>query len=167
MALFDASEKTVKKITRDYLDHNEEIEKFISQGGMTKSLLINRVLVATNKRILFIDKNSTQFTEGYKAFDYKNISSITAVKGLMYSKIAFICGVDNIAIQDVDKKEAKAFVDYVNEKRESLPDANSTTIVNQSPDKSIKEQLIELKELLDMELISQDEFDAKKAQLLN
>ena len=41
-----------------------------------------------------------------------------------------------------------------------------TTIINQSTEKSAVEQVKELKELLDMEIITQEEFEKKKNELL-
>lgn len=41
-----------------------------------------------------------------------------------------------------------------------------TTIINTPTEKTIPEQLKEFKELLDMEIITQDEFDLKKKELL-
>lgn len=164
MAKFSTSEKKVRKMVADYLDPNEEVEAHISQGGMTKSYLVNRVLVATDKRIIFVDKDSTAFKEGFQSFRYKDIDSINAVKGVLYSKIVFICGINTIQIKDVDKKEAKVFVDLINAKREEVKD--EPLIINNSSEKSVAEQLKEFKELLDMEIITLDEFNQKKAELL-
>lgn len=162
MAKFDASEKKVRKLVSDYLDPNEQIERFISQGGITKSYLVNRVLVATDKRILFVNKDMTQLKEGIQSFRYKDISSINAVKGLLYGKIIFICGINNIEIKDVDKKEAKAFVDYVNEKRELVDTSDSPTA-----GRSAAEEIREFKSLLEADIITQEEFDKKKEALLS
>ncbi|EDP68454.1 hypothetical protein CAT7_07623 [Carnobacterium sp. AT7] len=46
-------------------------------------------------------------------------------------------------------------------------DEGSTTIVNAHSGKSAAEQVKELKELLDMDIITKDEFDRKKNELLN
>jgi len=60
-----------------------------------------------------------------------------------------------------DMLELKEYINSI------ISDDNRTTIVNNPAEQSPFEKIKELKELLDMQIITQEEFDAKKKELLN
>lgn len=81
-----------------------------------------------------------------------------------------------LTLQNIEDKSVRMFsfnCDQTNMKKyRMIPTApllnkaeEATTIVN--TEKSVAEQIKEYKELLDMEIITQEEFDKKKAELLN
>ena len=59
--------------------------------------------------------------------------------------------------------KAKQIVDYIESKRQEMSTPKAATVVQQA---SAADELKKFKELLDMVVISQEEFDAKKKQLL-
>ena len=64
-------------------------------------------------------------------------------------------------------KEAKEIYEFIEKRRKEIKAeskaASTSTIIQE---KSAAEQIKEFKELLDLDIISQEEFDAKKKQLL-
>lgn len=62
--------------------------------------------------------------------------------------------------------EAQKIHDYINNKLRELKAAKNAPIIQAAPAVSAADEIIKFKELLDMGIISQEEFDAKKKQLL-
>lgn len=60
-----------------------------------------------------------------------------------------------------DMVELKEYIESI-----IFSDNDGTTIINTTTEKSIPEQIKEFKELLDMEIITQEEFELKKKELL-
>ncbi len=89
----------------------------------------------------------------------------------MGNTISFYSSGNNVSIKWINDKELDEFVKYVNEKIKGIQKETSKTVEN----KKIVENDIELeslkkikllKELLDIEAITQEEYDAKKKKLL-
>lgn len=151
---------------KEHLEHGEEILKYLfgiydskMLGEKTKR---NGILIATNKRVVFYGKKT--FGYNLETIDYSRISSVDYSKGYVYGKIKIYTSGNDIEFETTMEIEAKEFMQIIKEKQHE-PKQQSTTIINE-PSKSPAEQIKEYKELLDLDIISQEEFDAKKKELL-
>lgn len=114
------------------------------------------------KRINFIDITAIQFKEpagmtvGFIQFAYPG--SGEARGGVVDA----INDENAIPVSPQNYAQAREIVDYIEKRRAELRSPQATVIQQSSPADEIKKY----KELLDMGIITQEEFDAKKKQLL-
>lgn len=129
------------------------------------SLLTNIARGGTlgGKKINFSDLTSVQFREpsgmtvGFIQFAYPG--SLESKSGV----IDMINDENSIPIQPSMVAEAREVVDYIETRRAELRNAPQGTVIQQA---SGADELKKFKELLDMGAITQEEFDAKKKQIL-
>lgn len=122
-------------------------------------------LYVTDKRIIlheikgFVSNNE-------KSIPLDNINSININKNFVYASIEIITSGNTAIIEDVPvgiAEEIKAIIEHL-KTQDTKPTHHETQVVGTI---DISEQLIKLKELVDMGILTQEEFDAKKKQLLN
>lgn len=151
----------------DILWEDEVVENIV-QGIYSKGL---GILVATNKRLVFVDKGMI-YGLTVETFPYKNISSIQYSTGLLYGKLTIFSSGNKSEIDNVGKKEVRLFSEFVRNKL-SLLDEPSEIInkkgesvkSNSLPDRIT--QLERLAELKDKGIISEEEFTTEKQKILN
>ncbi|WP_246578324.1 PH domain-containing protein [Clostridium frigoris] len=162
-----ANEKKNLVELKSHLENGEEIESHIFGAYQAKIMnndsVRNGVLVATETRIIFYAKK--MFGYDMEVFPYLNISSIEVSKDFMGHKISFFATGNKVTVKWIHSKNIMEFVtlvrDRIGKKHEPSIIAKETT-----SEKSPIEKIKELKELLDIGIITQEEFDAKKKQLL-
>lgn len=152
--------KNIKLATRDVLKDEESVIFSLSGVYETKSLgadtVKNGVLIATENRIVFYAKRLTGYDS--ESFKYSNISSIDTGKKMLGSSITFYASGNKVSMKWIQEPDYQQFVEYVEDKigkKEVVPQANDNL-----------EELKKLKELLDMEAITEEEYEAKKKELL-
>jgi len=135
--------------------------------GVRDSTGATVLAVLTDRRTIFVDKG---LLWGLKVADIPIdvINSVTCVKGLIFGSISITHGSRSFCIKNVDKNSAAIFSDKAREqmsvlKKTQKTDGQSQTVVSA---KSPIEQVKELKELLDMDIITKEEFEKKKYELL-
>lgn len=121
----------------------------------------NGVFLVTNKRLFFFGKRTFGFDS--ESFPYSNISSFEFAKKAMGYKISFYASGNKVNMKWISIGDINSFVNYVKEKMEAKNHNNIEQ--NQSLTSPIQ-KVKELKELLDMEIITKDEFEKKKKELL-
>ena len=130
-------------------------------GSLTTNILRGGAL--GGKRINFADLTSVQFREpsgmtvGFIQFAYPG--SIESKGGIT----DMINDENSIPIQPSMVAEAREIVKFIETRKAELKNTPQGTIVQQT---SQADELKKFKELLDMGVISQEEFDAKKKQIL-
>lgn len=151
----------------DILWEDEKVESIV-QGMYSKGL---GILVATNKRLVFVDKGMI-YGLTVETFPYKNISSIQYSTGLLYGKLTIFSSGNKSEIDNVGKKEVRLFSEFVRNKLSSLdePLENRNKMddhgsYNSSPGKIT--QLERLAELKEKGILSEEEFAAEKEKILN
>ena len=143
-----------------YEDH--VIINFMQTGSLMTNIARGGALAG--KKIPFETLTSVQFREpsgltvGFLQFAYPG--SIESKGGIINS----INDENSVPIQPHHVELAREIVEYIENKRKELRNANTTTTVVQQT--SAADELKKFKELLDMGILTQDEFDAKKKQLL-
>lgn len=151
---------------QEHFEEGEELIEYIF--GMYDSKVLgsstkrNGVLVATNLRIIFYGKKT--FGYDMETIDYNKISSVDYSKGMAFGKLVIFTSGNKIEFQTTAEHASRSVMKIIKEHTKQK-ESESTTIIN-SNEKSIAEELKELKELVDMDIITQEEFDAKKAQIL-
>ncbi|MFG6612400.1 PH domain-containing protein [Enterococcus lactis] len=129
--------------------------------SMGTDTIKNGVFLATNKRLFFFGKRTFGFDS--ESFPYSNISSFEFAKKAMGYKISFYASGNKVNMKWISIGDINSFVNYVKEKMEAKNHAHIEQ--NQSLTSPIQ-KVKELKELLDMNIITTDEFEKKKKELL-
>ena len=133
------------------------------------SIMTNIVRGGTlaGKKINFEDLTSVQFREpagmtvGFLQFAYPG--SIESKGGLT----AMINDENSVPIQPTMVPLAQEIYEFIEKRRKEIKSQNRQPVQTvQITEKSSAEQIREFKELMDMGIITQEEFDAKKKQLL-
>lgn len=153
------------KYAQEYLEPGEKVVEGVFGTYETKSMgtdtIKNGVFLATNKRLFFFGKRTFGFDS--ESFPYTNISSFEFAKKAMGYKISFYASGNKVNMKWISIGDINSFVNFVKEKMEAKN--HDHTEQNQSltfPIQKVKE----LKELLDMDIITTDEFEKKKKELL-
>ncbi|WP_024748150.1 PH domain-containing protein [Levilactobacillus namurensis] len=140
----------------DIIDDKETITYAVN-GGLKGNTVL---MVCTNKRILFIDKGMVY---GVKSTEIPldSVNAVSYSSGMLLSKISVTNGATTTQIVSIPKNTAPIMVERIKEARDAYQ-KNMT-----SPEKSSSiTDLRELKALLDDGILTQEEFNAKKKQIL-
>ena len=127
-------------------------------------------LVLTNQRIIFYTMHRsawsgiTKNVETIEEYSWRDIKSASIDIGKVYSDIKFemVTG-KSISVNDLEKNDANKISSIVNEMKKTAFDASDTQTTTQTP----TQKLLYLKEMLDLGLITQAEYDAKEDDLLS
>ena len=127
----------------------------------------NGIAVATDKRVIFLDKGILGSTE-VSEIPYRNIEAITYSTGILMAGVQISGrGVSGFRIEDItDKKSVKPFVDCVRIHFEAAYAQNVATVDRPVETASTADEIEKLASLLGRGILTQEEFDAKKKQLL-
>lgn len=152
------TKKEVKELPR-ILSDDEHVKAICSGvvGGDTW------LIVCTEKRILFLDKG---LIYGLKQREtpIEKINSVEQQKGLVLGAIAIWDGATKMEIKNVAKAAVAPFVTAVHEQIETYK--NRMRPSTSAAPVSTADEIRKLKGLLDDGILTQAEFDAKKAELL-
>ena len=147
---------TVLRVYDDYLILNH------MRSGSTISNIVSGGS-SGDKKILFSDLTAVQFREpagysvGYMQFIYPGSSESKA------NVLDAINDENSIPFQPSELENARAIYNYIEEQRHNLSAHKGGQVVQQL---SGADEIKKYKELLDMGIVTQEEFDAKKKQLL-
>lgn len=143
------------------LMEDEIIEKvnngFLDEGKGTTG---NGLIIATNLRVIFIDKPLVGFGIKMEDFPYDKITSVSVETGFLKGILKIICSGNTAKINLITG--AKDFSEFVRQKTLAKP---MVQVINAQP--NILEQIEKLAELKEKGILSQEEFDAKKVELLS
>lgn len=141
----------------------DETIKFATSGfdDLTHSSVL---IVVTNKRILLENKKlffGSQNTE----IPLEMVNDISYNSGLVMAKVSITSGTKEHKISQITKKVVAQLVDTIRQQTELANNRNNQP-QSQPQAPNTVEQLKGLKELLDSGILTQEEFDAKKKQIL-
>jgi len=141
----------------------DELPERVVQGLYNNS---NGILVATNKRLIFIDKGI--FSLKVEDFPYDKMSSIQYRVGLLWGEIIIFTSGNKAEIKQVLKGSVRDFADYVRARITSPIQHASVPVgqVSQSNTEDVVTQLEKLAKLKEQGILTEEEFQAKKKQLL-
>lgn len=143
----------------------DEVVENIIQGTYNNG---NGILVATNRRLVFVDKG---LIYGLKVedFAYDKISSIQYETGLLMGKLTIFTSGNKAIIENVMKSKVRAFGDSIRAKISApqIPMAASTVVnVTTSPENNVVEQLERLAKLKEQGILTEQEFVSQKKKIL-
>ena len=123
----------------------------------------NYAYAVTNKRIIFGQKSITG--EKFKSVSFEKINDITFEKGLVFGVLTLDTPQEkfNVALDAGSASSINSHIHEVIDSIKSIPH----TYQEQISSVSSADELKKYKELLDMGVITEEEFSAKKKQLLN
>ena len=141
---------------------NDEIIEKVNSGILDegKGASGNGLLIATNFRVIFIDKPTLGFGIKMEDFPYDKISSVSVKTGFLKGVLKIICSGNTAKINLING--AKEFSEFVRQKTMAKPITHQQ--INSEPD--ILGQIEKLAELKEKGILTEDEFNAKKATLL-
>jgi len=124
----------------------------------------NYAYAITNKRIMFGQKSLTG--EKFKAVNYERINDIAFEKGIIFGVLTIDTPQEKFNIA-LDSGSAVSINNKIHEVLDNLKSSNAQQSSPQpSANKSTAEEILKFKELLDLGIITKEEFEAKKKQLL-
>jgi Bacterial PH domain/Short C-terminal domain len=143
---------------------DEDVEKAVS--GVYESGY--GLLVATNKRLIFVDKGFSSLR--VEDFPYDKITSIHYKTGRFFGDITIFVSGNKATMKNIPKGEVGSFTEYVRARTTAIHvSANPITSppTQQPPALDIPEQIGKLAKLKEHGLLTEDEFQSKKQELLS
>lgn len=129
---------------------------------LNKDTVRNGIFIATEKRVIFYAKK--MFGYDMEVFPYNNISSIEMSKGMTGHTISLFTSGNKVKMKWINYGDIPKFVELVNEAIQKKNSFAQTAATTSSDD--ITEQLTKLAALKDQGILTEEEFTAKKKQLL-
>lgn len=151
------TKKEVKELP-NIIDLDSEVIKYAASGIVENNTVL---VVCTNKRIIFIDKG---LVYGIKTsvIPLDMINGVSYSKGLVLGSISVTNGANTTLIENIQKQPAEILANTIKKEAANFKKNESVIASN-----DLASQLRELKELVDEGILTEDEFNAKKKQLLN
>lgn len=120
------------------------------------------LVVATSKRIIFLDKG---FFYGLKQMEVPldKVNSITQNTGILFGSITIYDGVSEKEIRNVVKNTVTPFANAVNSALQELKNPTRTQYLGTNDS---KERLDRIKVLRDQDVISEEEYAKKREEIL-
>jgi hypothetical protein len=163
------SKKALKLIdqAKQYLDEDETPEHAVLGTYETewmgqKTVRNNGLFLATNKKIFFYAKRMTGYES--ESFPYSKVSSFESGKKLLGHYINFYTSGNKVSMKYIQDGNIGNFINYVKSKIEndSRKEESKQTVNNVS----IADEIKKLAELKDNGILTEEEFNTKKKQLL-
>ena len=152
------------ELVRPHLKDGENIKFSVFGAYETKVLgndsVRNGIFVATESRIVFFAKKLMGYD--LESFPFENISSIEQSKGLMGHTITFYASGNKASMKWISKGDVQSFMNYV---QSNLGKTKVTS--NNTGNSDIPTQIQKLSELKDQGILTEDEFNQKKTELLS
>jgi hypothetical protein len=126
------------------------------------------ILIATNKRLVFVDKGITKLR--VEDFPYDKITSIQYNLGIAGGTLTIFASGNKADIQHVPKDQCKAFGDFVRARITSVaPHASRSEEARpiQSDGSDVVDRLERLARLREQGVLSDAEFETQKQKILN
>jgi hypothetical protein len=150
---------------RVHLDTGERIVGNVLGAYETKVLgkdsMKNGVFLATDKRLVFFAKK--MFGYDMESFPYSNISSFEMSKGLLGHTIAFFASGNHAKMKWIKVGDVNHFVSYV----KSQMGKKATEQPQVMAGNDIAEQIRKLADLRDKGIVTEEEFQTKKTEMLS
>jgi hypothetical protein len=152
--------KEIKRLV-DHLWEDEHVERMTTGAyGAGTGLL-----VVTDRRLLFIKEGA--MSKKSEDFPLEKVSSVQWSSGMMTGTITIFASGNKAEIKNVNKDDGKAITDLIrNRLTAPKPTAAATSAEVPTSTADIPEQIRKLGELRDAGVLTSEEFDSKKADLL-
>lgn len=158
-------EKLIEQV-QPHLQPGESVEAAVMGTYEVKILgsetLRTGIMLATNRRIVFYAKK----LGGYdlEAFPYGNISSFEQSKSMMGYQLSFHASGNRVKLKGVSDRDAfEKFTELIKTRIGSTASAETSAATSAD---DVFDQLRKLGDLRDAGIVTTEEFEAKKAELL-
>lgn len=121
------------------------------------------LIVCTDARLLFLDKGMVYGLKKLE-FPFDKINSVAYKVGLVFGEMEVHHGSAKMIVKNITKNTVERMASTIQKQIESHSKSTGQTIVQQNF--SAADELLKYKQLLDAGVITQEEFDKKKAELL-
>lgn len=122
------------------------------------------LVVCTNARLIFLNRNMIIGMD-QKDIPLSVINAVTYTKQIVSGTISVTNGANVTAIEKINSVAAPIMAKTIREEMTKTKEPIQSHIIEQGPD--VPDEIRKYKQLLDDEIITQEEFDAKKKELLN
>ncbi len=176
-------DKIYEQVSR-YFTYDDELAIYFAWG--LDSLTAKDYVVCTTKQIIIMDRELLGATANVRQFYYEDITSMQTIQNSNSNDLTVMlidaaltaafkqCDLEiNVSgaknkINTLFKVEAERVIAIYHEYRKALKTASSQpqVVIQQSNEPDVLEQLEKLSKLKDMGIISEDEFNTKKVDLL-
>ena len=162
--------KGEREMLYNILDDDETLKSIIGGTFRADTDRLHKhsgVAVATTKRVIFLDKGIFGSTE-VQELPYRSIEAITYSTGLLMAGVQITGrGTASFRIEDIMQKDSvKPFVDCVRSYTDSAAAPASPTPSQPQTGVSVADEIEKFGKLLESGILTQEEFDTKKRQLL-
>ena len=164
--------KGEREMLHSLVDEGETLEALIGGTYRAEQDTSRRhrhqgVAVATSKRVLFVDKGVMGSSE-VSEMPYRSIEAVTYSTGAFFAGIQITGrGIASFRIEDIpDKDSVKPFVDCVRGHLEAAHAPQAAAPQPVASPLSAADEIEKLASLKERGILTQEEFDAKKRQLL-
>lgn len=161
-----AKKEKLLKLAQSHLDAGEEIAYSImgvyEAEFLNSDVAHNGVFIATNHRLVFYGKRLTGYDLEF--YPYNTISSIETGKKMLGHYLTFFASGNKVHMKWIQDSDFTNFVTFVRGKIGKKENATAAAQIQQPVDTA--EELRKFKSLLDEGIITEEEFNAKKKQLL-
>lgn len=120
------------------------------------------ILLATDRRLLFVNKGLMSLK--VEDFGYDKITSLQYKTGMMFGEIDVLASGNRATFKNIEKAYVRDFADWVRA-RISAPKASGPSVVGHAG-ASASDELMKMAELHKAGILTDEEFAAKKKQLL-
>jgi hypothetical protein len=182
-------EKVLPKV-QDYCTSNEEVQYIAVQKKTIGVNFSPDCIALTNKRIILIRPKSFGLSLDFKDFSWLNVADVHMKEGVFGATITIkTTSGQTDSMEDIPKAQARRLYRFAQEMEETKKEerrqrdledkraiaGGGITIntpshqpqVTAAPVEDPMEKLTKLKSMLDMGILTQTEFDAKKADILS
>ena len=152
---------------REHLDEGEDVVSAVQGTYETKiagnDTVRKGAFIATDRRLVFYAKKLTGYD--LESYPYDHISSIETGKGMMGHQITFFASGNKVHMKWIDaKQDVPGFISTVRARMKGGAGDGAAAVASSEPD--VSDQIRKLAQLRDEGLVTDEEFQAKKAQLL-
>lgn len=151
---------------KEHLEPNEQVLAVILGAYETKLMkndtVRNGIFIATEKRVVFYAKK--MFGYDMEVFPYTNISSIEVSKGFMGHSINLFASGNKVKMKWINHGDVAKFIEIVKERIQKKDASSQVAAAVDTPD--VADQIAKLASLKEQGILTEEEFSAKKKQLL-
>jgi hypothetical protein len=164
------TEKQQKQIDRasEVLQANEEVldvtTGLIEVTRMGEKTSRNGAVLVTDRRVILYTKK----LGGYEMNDhvYGLLTALDYKKGMMFGSVTLSAAGDRTHVSQVPKEDVERIAKAIREQMASATQAGAAAAAPAAPAASMADEIRKLAELRDVGVLTEDEFNAKKRQLL-
>mgnify|MGYP005990908247 CR=1 FL=1 len=161
--------EVIFKQIRDYLPDDEEVEAVSVARNHSNTLYVKPAFLATDWRVILVEPKNWGLKSKARHFAYEDIADIYLEAGWFTSKISITPypGMGAAMVMDgMEKRRSEEFVEYVRDRIANNASDGPRKPPPSKPVDPLVEKLEQLKQIYDEGLITSEEYENKKRNIL-